>query len=180
MLLTPYAELDHLESVSRGDDERPEQVPASTARSRYMQARWGHALRADPAYNPNLSDVMPDFSLAAAPRVDEAVGGLAPYRWTRDEAETGSCQLPAEHDVARRTRAASPGRRRSAAAACGSRRREAVARGDGAVRSKTPGCSRQARHGRSTDPRPRPRPAPSRRRGCCAPTGRCRRASRRA
>ena len=38
------------------------------AEEAYMQERWGHLLRSDPAYNPNLTLEAPDFSMAFPPR----------------------------------------------------------------------------------------------------------------
>lgn len=54
-LLAASAELYHLESASRGEDLRPEQLERSMAEIRYMRERWGPALDNDPYWNPNLS-----------------------------------------------------------------------------------------------------------------------------
>lgn len=54
-LLAAGAELYHLESASRGEDLRPEQLERSMAEIRYMRERWGDALDSDPYWNPNLS-----------------------------------------------------------------------------------------------------------------------------
>ena len=64
---TPAAELLHHESVSRGSETK--RRAAFAAEERYMRWRWGEALRHDPAYNPNLTLVSEDFSLAWPPRV---------------------------------------------------------------------------------------------------------------
>lgn len=66
---TPFAELFHLESASRGSDLRPERLPAFIREQEYMKERWGHILFADPFYNPNLSLSASDFALADPPRV---------------------------------------------------------------------------------------------------------------
>lgn len=63
------AVLDHLESASRGAEVTPEQVARFNAEADWMRHRWAHRLYDDPAYNPNLTDVHEDFSLAARPRV---------------------------------------------------------------------------------------------------------------
>lgn len=68
---TPYAELYHHESVSRGFDDTPEKRARSAKEIAYMQKRWGDALLNDPAYNPNLSLDAHDFSLAWPPRLPE-------------------------------------------------------------------------------------------------------------
>ena len=52
---TPYAELYHHESVSRGLDTAPEKVERFAAEIRTMQERWNTRLEADPFYNPNLT-----------------------------------------------------------------------------------------------------------------------------
>ncbi|GHD53637.1 hypothetical protein GCM10017083_30220 [Thalassobaculum fulvum] len=52
---TPYAELYHHESVSRGVDTAPEKMERFAAEVRTMQERWNTRLEADPFYNPNLT-----------------------------------------------------------------------------------------------------------------------------
>jgi O-antigen biosynthesis protein len=68
VVYTPYAELYHLESASRGPEESPAQVARFNRESAVMRDRWAGWLRDDPAYSPNLSDVREDFSLASPPR----------------------------------------------------------------------------------------------------------------
>jgi O-antigen biosynthesis protein len=58
ILYTPYAELYHHESASRGFGLNPAEV-------RYMRERWGEVLDNDPYYNPNLSRDHADFNLRA-------------------------------------------------------------------------------------------------------------------
>ncbi|MGQ9896256.1 MAG: glycosyltransferase family 2 protein [Acidobacteriota bacterium] len=55
VLVTPYAELYHLESASRGSDQRPERRAAFQRECEYMQRRWKALLANDPYYNPNLT-----------------------------------------------------------------------------------------------------------------------------
>ncbi|HVF70004.1 MAG TPA: glycosyltransferase [Chthoniobacterales bacterium] len=66
---TPYANLIHHESASRGhqrtDDEQLEFMRAAA----FMQQTWGAQLLRDPCYNPNLSLNLPGFELAFPPRV---------------------------------------------------------------------------------------------------------------
>ncbi len=69
VIWTPYAELYHLESASRGSDLTPENRDRFASEVKYMQDRWGDVLRRDPYYNPNLSLDATDFSLAGTPRV---------------------------------------------------------------------------------------------------------------
>lgn len=67
---TPYATLYHHESVSRGRDRSPEKRARAEKEVAYMISRWGHVMRHDPFYNPNLSYARPDFSLSHAPLVN--------------------------------------------------------------------------------------------------------------
>jgi len=66
-LWTPYAELYHHESVSRGAEDTPEKQMRFTAEIEYMKSRWGDKLRNDPVYNSNLTLDHEDFSLAWPP-----------------------------------------------------------------------------------------------------------------
>ncbi|MFS1523010.1 glycosyltransferase family 2 protein [Microbulbifer sp. 2304DJ12-6] len=63
-LWTPYAELYHHESVSRGADDTFAKRRRMAAETAYMRERWGNMLDRDPAYNPNLTLAHEDFSLA--------------------------------------------------------------------------------------------------------------------
>ncbi|UTV86747.1 glycosyltransferase [Cobetia amphilecti] len=62
-LWTPYAELYHHESVSRGQDDNPEKQARAQREVSYMLDNWGDQLTTDPYYNPNLTLVHEDFSL---------------------------------------------------------------------------------------------------------------------
>jgi O-antigen biosynthesis protein len=53
---TPYAELFHYESATRGYKTDPKEIA-------YMKARWGTALEKDPYYNPNLTLREENFAL---------------------------------------------------------------------------------------------------------------------
>jgi GT2 family glycosyltransferase len=66
---TPYAELYHHESSTRGADDTPEKRARSARENEYMKARWGDFLGRDPAYSPNLSLENEDFNLAWPPRL---------------------------------------------------------------------------------------------------------------
>lgn len=70
-LWTPYAELYHRESASRGSDETPQKRSRFEAEIRYMENRWGKWLASDPAYNPNLALDRHNFSLAFPPRIEK-------------------------------------------------------------------------------------------------------------
>lgn len=62
-LWTPYAELYHHESVSRGEDDTPEKKARFDREVAYMRQVWGRELDHDPCYNPNLSLRREDFAL---------------------------------------------------------------------------------------------------------------------
>lgn len=65
---TPFAELYHLESVSRGAEDDPVKLARFRSEVDYMQRTWGAALLNDPFYSPNLTLDREDFSLAFPPR----------------------------------------------------------------------------------------------------------------
>jgi O-antigen biosynthesis protein len=67
VVCTPFAELVHHESISRGSEDH--RLKEFGAENDYMRARWGLKLRTDPAYNPNLSLATEDGSLAWPPRI---------------------------------------------------------------------------------------------------------------
>ena len=71
---TPYAELIHHESASRGDENSPEKQKRFLHEVDYMTQRWGTKLLNDPAYSPNLTLEHEDFSLAWPPRVEFSAG----------------------------------------------------------------------------------------------------------
>lgn len=61
---TPYAELYHHESATRGYEDTPEKQARFSREIDYMKSRWGNELLNDPAYNPNLTLDREDFSFA--------------------------------------------------------------------------------------------------------------------
>jgi GT2 family glycosyltransferase len=67
IIWTPFAELYHLESRSRGADLSAEQVARVAGEAEYMRARWGSVLDRDPFYNPNFDRVDHNFRLATGP-----------------------------------------------------------------------------------------------------------------
>jgi len=69
IVYTPYAELYHAESASRGLEDTVAKNSRFEAEIKYMHDTWGDALRQDPAYNPNLSLLSGGFTLAFPPRV---------------------------------------------------------------------------------------------------------------
>ncbi len=67
-LWTPYAELYHHESVTRGaDDSSREKQRRLADEAAIMRGRWGALLAADPAYNPNFSLANGNFVLQRHP-----------------------------------------------------------------------------------------------------------------
>lgn len=62
-LWTPFAELYHHESVSRGAEDNPVKQARFQSEIDFMRQTWGPQLDNDPAYNPNLTLAYEDFSL---------------------------------------------------------------------------------------------------------------------
>lgn len=67
---TPYVEMYHHESVSRGFEDSPEKKARFVREVQYMRDRWGMILDNDPAYNPNLSLKKDDFSISLPARTE--------------------------------------------------------------------------------------------------------------
>jgi O-antigen biosynthesis protein len=78
---TPYAELYHHESASRGYEDTPEKQDRFMREIVFMTERWGSLLLNDPAYNPNLTLDTVHYDLASSPRVApliDVVSGCSP------------------------------------------------------------------------------------------------------
>ncbi len=60
---TPWAELYHHESATRGTEDTPEKQRRFGRECAWMERRWAGLLKRDPAYNPNLTLAREDFSL---------------------------------------------------------------------------------------------------------------------
>lgn len=71
---TPYAELFHHESATRGSDFSPAKRQRFDQEQEYMRSRWAKLIADDPAYNPNLTLYAEDFGLAWPPRVPWSSG----------------------------------------------------------------------------------------------------------
>ncbi|MBI2426854.1 MAG: glycosyltransferase [Candidatus Kerfeldbacteria bacterium] len=68
IVITPYAELFHFESVSRGNEEEtqfthPARYKQLMSERKYMYDTWGHLLQHDPYYNPNLTLTAEDYGI---------------------------------------------------------------------------------------------------------------------
>ena len=84
---TPYANLIHHESASRGHQRTTEEQAQFTREATYILRKWGIELRHDPFYNPNLSLNLPGFELAVPPRPPEcSTGDRAPFAFTQGRA----------------------------------------------------------------------------------------------
>ncbi len=62
-LWTPYAELYHYESISRGIEDTPAKQERFRGEVEFMQKKWGNMLEIDPYYSPNLTKKREDFSI---------------------------------------------------------------------------------------------------------------------
>ena len=67
-LWTPFAELIHHESASRGKEDTPEKQARFDREVAYMRRTWGPMLDHDPAYNLNLALNVEGWDLAWPPR----------------------------------------------------------------------------------------------------------------
>jgi O-antigen biosynthesis protein len=65
---TPYAEMYHHESASRGKENTPEKELRFNNEIAYMKQKWENELQYDPAYSPNLAIESHNFALARPPR----------------------------------------------------------------------------------------------------------------
>lgn len=68
IVYTPYAELYHYESASRGHENTPEKFVRFESEIGVMRSRWGETLDRDPYYNPNLTLLTEDFAFSFPPR----------------------------------------------------------------------------------------------------------------
>ncbi len=68
ILWTPYAELYHYESLTRGKAQTEEEKAQEKKEVIYMVKYWSDLLQNDPFYNPNLSLSCSYYSLAFPPR----------------------------------------------------------------------------------------------------------------
>jgi GT2 family glycosyltransferase len=68
---TPFAELYHCESASRGYEDTPEKQERFSSELEYMVNTWAETLSFDPAFNPNISLDNQDLGLAFPPRKRE-------------------------------------------------------------------------------------------------------------
>lgn len=62
-LWTPFAELYHYESLSRGYEDNPEKKKRFAEETTFLKEKWGDVLKKDPYYNPNLTLDREDFSI---------------------------------------------------------------------------------------------------------------------
>ncbi len=67
---TPYAEMIHHESATRGHDTTPQKRARAEQENLLMKQRWGDLLGKDPAYSLNLSIETEDLRMAWPPRID--------------------------------------------------------------------------------------------------------------
>jgi GT2 family glycosyltransferase len=74
VVYTPYAELYHYESLSRGSDLSPQNIERFKREIEYTESKWHKIICCDPYYNPNLSlDLsLGTFTLAPFSRTADA------------------------------------------------------------------------------------------------------------
>lgn len=87
---TPFAELYHLESASRGTDDTPEKKKRFDGEKLRFRTRWAKELEAgDPYYNPNLSLQRSDFFAEYGMRQHDARETDIPIRERNSGGGTG-------------------------------------------------------------------------------------------
>ncbi len=90
---TPYANLVHHESASRGHQRTREEQAQFVREATYMQRKWGIELLHDPFYNLNLSLNLPGFQLAVPPRLPEfSTNGKTSFAFAKLEASANSAR----------------------------------------------------------------------------------------
>jgi glycosyltransferase involved in cell wall biosynthesis len=62
-LWTPFAELYHYESISRGYEDSPEKKARFYKETKFLVKKWGEKISTDPYYNENLTHSREDFSI---------------------------------------------------------------------------------------------------------------------
>jgi len=55
IIWTPYAQLLHAESASRGNEDTPQKVNRAQREIEKLRLKWNHILQLDPAYHPSLN-----------------------------------------------------------------------------------------------------------------------------
>ncbi len=70
IVVTPFAELTHHESLTRGHEDTPEKKARLKKEQDFMKKKWGKSLT-DRYYNPNLTLVHENYSLAWPPANEE-------------------------------------------------------------------------------------------------------------
>ena len=90
---TPYANLVHHESASRGHQRAPEEQAQFVREATFMQGKWGIELMHDPFYNPNLSLNLPGFELAVPPRLPESSDQRHDLFRLRSESDVGDFRV---------------------------------------------------------------------------------------
>ncbi len=85
VLWTPYAKLFHLESISRGSDDKPANRNRFKKEIKYMQLKWLGALLDDQFYNPNFLKTSPSFQIATVleykniPYIEDGIDDILVY-----------------------------------------------------------------------------------------------------
>jgi GT2 family glycosyltransferase len=69
VIWTPYAEMYHLESASRGSEVTPDKVDRFRREAQFMRDKWGPILDRDPFYNPVFSRAGPLFAITRPSRL---------------------------------------------------------------------------------------------------------------
>lgn len=77
---TPYAEMNHHESASRGAETTPAKKKREQDEINLIKERYGDSMSQDPSFSPNLSLTSEDLSFAFPPRVSSLEDVVGPLR----------------------------------------------------------------------------------------------------
>jgi O-antigen biosynthesis protein len=78
-LWTPFAQLTHYESLSRGDDLNEINLPRFKQEQKYMLTKWDKIIKKDPYFNPNLDTDTQTTQFAYPPRIS--------YEWRENKSD---------------------------------------------------------------------------------------------
>jgi GT2 family glycosyltransferase len=94
VLWTPFAELFHLESSSRGKDDTPAKQQLALREFTHMRKWWRQSLEhSDPFHNPNVLFTSDAVEIPSAPR------RIKPWYWTVEQIVKGHQHLPFSSDI---------------------------------------------------------------------------------
>jgi O-antigen biosynthesis protein len=102
IVFTPFAELYHLESASRGQNRSPQQLERDARERAFMLERWSDKIASDPFYSPNLTVDAENFGLAFPPRTTRPWSDIVSRAETAMRPQAASREDPSPMERVRR------------------------------------------------------------------------------